>query len=183
MSNPYSPYPANSPYPSPYAGQAGLMQTIVVNEPIRPSSTSHIVIAWVLAVLTGFYMLPWAIAATRNHQSVVSIAVVNFFLGWTGIGWILTLIWACLGVQTRAQVSSVAAFGNYGYPQQVPPAQPIPGITSHPASNADWPQQTALPRGNPELAELSGENKTVSYETYPVENLPPQTWPQYRQPR
>jgi hypothetical protein len=40
------------------------------------------------------YFLPTIVAAMRSHPSVGGIFVVNFFFGWTFIGWILCLIWA-----------------------------------------------------------------------------------------
>jgi hypothetical protein len=46
-------------------------------------------------VLFGLYMIPTIIAAIRNHNNAVALGVVNFFLGWTFIGWVLCLAWAC----------------------------------------------------------------------------------------
>lgn len=40
------------------------------------------------------YGLPTLIAGYRNHKSGMAIAFVNVFLGITGIGWIIALIWA-----------------------------------------------------------------------------------------
>jgi hypothetical protein len=51
--------------------------------------------AWIVAVLTGLYMLPWAIAATRNLGNHVAIALINFLFGWTIIGWVIALVMAC----------------------------------------------------------------------------------------
>lgn len=58
-------------------------------------SAVHMALAWVAAIVTGLYMLPWAIAATRQRPDTGFIAVVNFLLGWTIIGWIYALIKAC----------------------------------------------------------------------------------------
>lgn len=52
-------------------------------------------VAWIIAVLTSLYMLPWAIAEQRDVQNKTSTGVLNFFLGWTVIGWIVTLFMAC----------------------------------------------------------------------------------------
>jgi hypothetical protein len=70
-------------------------QTSVVFTPARQSSTAHVVIAWVLAVVSALYLLPWAIAATRNKNNVLAIALINFFLGWSLIGWVVALVMAC----------------------------------------------------------------------------------------
>ncbi|MGA3052838.1 MAG: superinfection immunity protein [Candidatus Korobacteraceae bacterium] len=42
-----------------------------------------------------FYFLPIGVAALRKHNSLLSIIVTNLWLGWTVIGWIVALIWAC----------------------------------------------------------------------------------------
>jgi Superinfection immunity protein len=41
------------------------------------------------------YFLPSLIAGAREHQSGGAIFVVNLFLGWTLIGWIVALAIAC----------------------------------------------------------------------------------------
>ncbi len=40
------------------------------------------------------YFLPSFIA--RHRQSFAAIFLFNFFLGWTFVGWIIALFWACL---------------------------------------------------------------------------------------
>ena len=46
-------------------------------------------------ILTLFvmYWLPTIIAVVRHAPSALGVAVVNFFLGWTVIGWIMALVW------------------------------------------------------------------------------------------
>ena len=62
-------------------------------EPANRSWTTTKVVAVVLAILTGGYLLPWAIAAVRDvpHWSVFW---VNLLLGWTIVGWIVALVMA-----------------------------------------------------------------------------------------
>lgn len=45
-----------------------------------------------------FYMLPTIIGLIRNvdREDGARLALVNFFLGWTGVGWIFCLFWAFL---------------------------------------------------------------------------------------
>src|SRR5690606_3765957 len=71
--------------------------------PIAPhqNSGAHIAISWVITVFSMFYMLPWAIAATRHKQNTGTIALLNLLLGWTGVGWIITLVMACLADPVR----------------------------------------------------------------------------------
>jgi hypothetical protein len=48
-------------------------------------------------VLLALYFLPFLVALGRHNVSTGAIFVVNFLFGWTGIGWILTLVWALVG--------------------------------------------------------------------------------------
>lgn len=45
-------------------------------------------------VLALLYMLPFLVAAVRGHHQVGSIAVINFLLGWTFLGWVVALAMA-----------------------------------------------------------------------------------------
>jgi hypothetical protein len=45
----------------------------------------------------AIYILPTIIAAVRRSKSLVGILLVNVLLGWTFIGWVLSLIWALIG--------------------------------------------------------------------------------------
>jgi len=40
------------------------------------------------------YFLPSIIALARSKRDLLSIFLLNFFLGWTMIGWIVALVWA-----------------------------------------------------------------------------------------
>lgn len=64
--------------------------------PLRPVvSDAHVTIAWICAVLTIGYMLPWAIAATRRRPNSGAIGALNLLAGWTFVGWIVALVMAC----------------------------------------------------------------------------------------
>lgn len=41
------------------------------------------------------YFLPANIAGMRHHRNAGAITVLNLFLGWTFIGWVAALVWAC----------------------------------------------------------------------------------------
>jgi hypothetical protein len=43
----------------------------------------------------GVYFLPTAVAITRKVPNQGSVMVVNFFLGWTFVGWVVALAMAC----------------------------------------------------------------------------------------
>ena len=47
-----------------------------------------------LCLLFALYFLPAILARHREHPNVTSIVVVNAFLGWTFLGWVLALAWA-----------------------------------------------------------------------------------------
>lgn len=45
-------------------------------------------------VVLAVYLLPALIASGRKHRNANSIFIVNAFLGWLVIPWVLTLAWA-----------------------------------------------------------------------------------------
>lgn len=47
-----------------------------------------------LLILVALYFLPTIVANGRHVTCVGGITMVNLFLGWTGIGWLVALIWA-----------------------------------------------------------------------------------------
>lgn len=49
---------------------------------------------WVLALLVGIYFIPTIVATQRNVVNKWSVAVINAFLGWTLIGWVIALAMA-----------------------------------------------------------------------------------------
>ena len=57
------------------------------------------------------YFLPSFLA--RHRQSFAAIFLFNLFLGWTFLGWIIALIWACLA-ESRVPVI-VASMPTYAY--------------------------------------------------------------------
>lgn len=52
----------------------------------------------VLGVVLFIYLLPWFVAEQRGHPNAGSIAVINIFLGWTFVGWVVALAMACSGI-------------------------------------------------------------------------------------
>ena len=51
-------------------------------------------IAWAATFATCGYLLPWAIATTRGKANAQAIGAINFFTGWTVIGWFVALTMA-----------------------------------------------------------------------------------------
>jgi hypothetical protein len=42
----------------------------------------------------ALYFLPTIIAMVRHHRNTLGVFLLNFFLGWTFLGWVAALIWA-----------------------------------------------------------------------------------------
>ncbi|MFZ0760053.1 MAG: superinfection immunity protein [Candidatus Sulfotelmatobacter sp.] len=42
----------------------------------------------------AMYFLPTIIAFARSKRDATAILLLNFFLGWTMIGWVVALVWA-----------------------------------------------------------------------------------------
>ena len=49
-------------------------------------------VASVVALL--LYLLPSFVAVKREHENQMGVVALNFFAGWTLIGWIACLVWA-----------------------------------------------------------------------------------------
>lgn len=47
-----------------------------------------------LAVLLVLYLIPSVIAYRRWHRNFKPIFVLNIFLGWTFLGWLVCLVWS-----------------------------------------------------------------------------------------
>ncbi|MGH3869564.1 MAG: superinfection immunity protein [Pseudonocardiaceae bacterium] len=51
-------------------------------------------ISYVVVMMFFLYFLPTVIGAIRKVPNAVSVFVINFFLGWTFIGWVAALAMA-----------------------------------------------------------------------------------------
>ena len=54
-----------------------------------------------VAIFVGLYLLPSIVAAKRQVPNAGPIVVVNVFLGWTLIGWVIALALAVRDVPQR----------------------------------------------------------------------------------
>jgi hypothetical protein len=48
-----------------------------------------------ILIVIGFYFVPTIVAVVRKVTNQGSVAVINLFLGWTLIGWVVALAMAC----------------------------------------------------------------------------------------
>jgi hypothetical protein len=53
--------------------------------------------------LLALYLIPSVVARGRGHHNWPAIAVVNVLLGWTFVGWVVALAWACTVVRSAAR--------------------------------------------------------------------------------
>ena len=59
---------------------------------VRKGKPVQATVAWLVALLSFGYMLPWAIAATRGKVNSGAIFWLNLLLGWSVIGWVIALV-------------------------------------------------------------------------------------------
>lgn len=56
----------------------------------------------IIAFFILMYWLPTVIAIVRQAHSALGVFLLNFFLGWTVLGWFFALIWS-LAADNRVQ--------------------------------------------------------------------------------
>lgn len=49
---------------------------------------------WGIVLVLLFYFIPTVVARNAYHRHLTAIFVLNLFLGWTFIGWVIALVWA-----------------------------------------------------------------------------------------
>lgn len=54
-----------------------------------------------LAIGLFIYFIPTLIAIAAGHVNLTAVIVLNILLGWTFIGWVAALVWACMESQRR----------------------------------------------------------------------------------
>lgn len=122
-------------WPAPQPAWAGRGQ---LSTDQRPVSSGIVATAWVCAVLTVGYLLPWAIAATRGRSNQAAVGLVNLFLGWSLIGWIVALVMACQAHAVVAATPNVTVVLAQQFPQ---PGYSVPPPVAGPP--ASWYQSPA----------------------------------------
>lgn len=80
-----------------YAWQMGQIPAAGLNNFGKTVALSFFIAAPLL------YFLPVIEAYLRQHRSLTSVGLVNLLLGWTLIGWVAALAWACTGRNTRRE--------------------------------------------------------------------------------
>jgi hypothetical protein len=88
-----SPQQADSPAPNTETPAAVAVQPASTSETGSGLGLSAFMI-YCIAVIFIFYWLPAINGFQRKHRNAVPILLVNFFFGWTFIGWVVALIWS-----------------------------------------------------------------------------------------
>lgn len=52
-----------------------------------------------IAIAFLIYFAPAVTACLREHHNALAVFILNLFLGWTLLGWVLALVWACTAVR------------------------------------------------------------------------------------
>ena len=117
------------------------------------------VMSWVL------YFVPSIIALLRRHHNLIPIIILNAFLGWTIIGWIVALIWSFTAdVESRRLFSPPMASMGYGPPRDLPQGRQPP--------SGGFPREY---RGYPYVVEEDGRARlklfSGEWRTYPSEEM------------
>jgi len=63
----------------------------------------------ILSIVVALYFAPTFVAMGRGHSQTLPIGLLNLFLGWTVLGWVVALVWAFIRGQERASPLIVAA--------------------------------------------------------------------------
>ena len=58
------------------------------------SKAIKLVVALFIVIISFGYFLPAMIAWTNGRRNTSAIFALNFFLGWTLIGWVAALVWS-----------------------------------------------------------------------------------------
>ena len=53
----------------------------------------------IILVALQVYFIPAIVAYSRKHNNSTAILILNLFLGWTFIGWVVALVWSATAVR------------------------------------------------------------------------------------
>lgn len=74
---------------------------------------------WLIA-----YFLPTIVSQTRSHHNTLAIFILNLLAGWTILGWVIAIVWACTRAQPQQPIVIQQDFSDRRYkPTIEPPAR------------------------------------------------------------
>lgn len=89
------------------------------------------IFGWIILVFLLFpYFLPTIVAFARRKDNAGGVFVLNFFLGWTLIGWVVCLVWALSDNRTTVIVNNTSP----AYPPEYRPANQQTNPTLRPTN-------------------------------------------------
>lgn len=145
----------------------GAVVALIFVVKILPALIAAMGIGIFLAILFVPYWLPTIIAFFRHHPSKFAILAVNFFFGWTFIGWVIALAWALsdntgraptsIIVNTTTSVNPNITVGTSEATQARPPQYQVGDVVNgHRFDGVSWQSVESAPR--PSVTPRSGAN-------------------------
>jgi hypothetical protein len=136
---------------------------------VAPSSGAASSVVLVVFLIIGFvlYFIPGIIASVRHVPNQASVWIINFFLGWTLVGWVVALAMAA-----RSQLPAQQVIVQQGWqPGQAPsgyqpygPQQPQSWGPAQPSGEQQAIQQQ--PHTQPFAQPQQGEQPTQQQEPF-----------------
>lgn len=66
---------------------------------MQPEHWNIVVALCITALALIAYFIPAVVARERRHPQRTSIGLLNLFLGWTFLGWVVALVWAASHIE------------------------------------------------------------------------------------
>jgi len=81
--------------------ESALMKLEAIEKQKREDRKIWTTIIGFITVGVLVYLLPYIVAGSRRHHNRAAIFALNLFLGWTFLGWVIALVWACTKVEKK----------------------------------------------------------------------------------
>jgi T4 superinfection immunity protein len=121
-------------------GMAAAIVGLVVVVKILPALIAALGIGAFLAILFVPYWIPTIVAFVRKHPSRFGVFAVNFFFGWTFVGWVVSLAWALSDNTGRVGQQTVVVNTTVANTMHAPPPMHRIGdvVNGHLFDGASW---------------------------------------------
>jgi len=63
---------------------------------MQMQNLSLLEIGLIIVLIFGLYLLPSLISFLSRNRNYPAIFLLNLLLGWTGIGWVVALVWSAM---------------------------------------------------------------------------------------
>ncbi len=114
-----------------YSGCFSLWIVFMCAIGLLPNTAPWVYVGAVAIVVSSvvLYTLPSVIACATKHPSRTAICFVNWFLGWTILGWLIAMIWSLAGLDARRNAL-------------VSVAKPVPDVQGSATEPTPVPEET-----------------------------------------